>query len=445
MEKQQAREVKKALNVLKAILTWACRERSKYQGEPAICIRGNQLSYSSLEGATAGVNMPGPRVPGEPVYVKASVLKAALTNMPGELVIDHVNNTINGIAFTLAESAVLSQRCLAADVNQTFGRVKTLVTIPLPKVLDEVRTAESSGDIRYYLNGTCFDLENHAVVATNGHRLHVANSATLPSLPVNVLDGIRPKGTNPDVKTPCRFILADWQLDLIKKIGAVQLSIGRFPEQSKGDAEIPGWTALEATTASVLVRAKGEYGFFIGKSCDGHFPDWLRVTPTTKAILAKREYARDMPVSFKKWSESGEDPALVSTRKEDADKWRKVYPRSVVFPADAVETLRRYVTAAKVVNGTSKAEEFVCGVEIDLENGVIRNPRVDGVPLELSIQVIDQLEYDPERHDHLAGVNAVYLADALEFVGHENWFIAANTSFVAHKDDRSAVVMPMNR
>ena len=442
MEKQQAREMKKALNVLKAILTWACRERDKVYGEPAFCIRGNQLSYSSFAGTTAGVNLPGPRVPGEPVYVKASVLKAALTNMPGELTIDHVNTKINGITFTLADSVMLAERTLALDVNQTFGRVKTSVTIPLPGALEDVRTAEAEADIRYYLNGVCFDLESHAIVATNGHRMHVANSDTLPALAVNVLDTIRPKGLDPEVRQPCQFILTTWQLDLLKKIGAEKLSIGRFPEQEKGDASLPGWPALSKTTQCVLVRAKGEYGFLIGKTCDGVYPDWNRVAPTKKKLIETREFARDIPVQYEKWSESGES-YLYPERKKEADKWRSQYPRSVVFPDDAVEALRRFIKASKAANPDSKVAEYGYGVELDLIKGVVRNPRVDGVPLELSIRVIDQLEYDPSRDDHIVGVNAAYMADALEYVGPEGWFIAKDRSFVAHKDSRSAVVMPM--
>lgn len=438
MDKQQAREMKKAMNVLKAILTWATRERK----DAPICIRGNQLSYSSFEGTTAGVNMPGPRVNGDPVYVKASLLKTAMLANPDDLVLDHVNMKVNGLQFTRLESDELIKNGKPADVNQTFGRVKTTVTIPLPGALDDVRTAEASKDIRYYLNGICFDLESHAIVATNGHRMHVANSDTLPALPVNVLDTVRPKGSHPDVRQPCQFILMDWQLDLLKKIGAMQISIGRFPEQEKGDASIPGWTALQKSSPSVLVRAKGDFGFFIGKSCDGVFPDWNRVAPTAKKMIEMREFARDKPVQYEKWSASGEG-YLYPERKKEADKWRAEYPRSVVFPDKAVEALRRFIKASKAVNPDSKASEYGYGVEVDLLNGTVRNPRVDGVPLELSIRVIDQFDYDPARDDHIVGINAAYLADALEYVGTEGWFIAKERSFVAHKDSRSAVVMPM--
>ena len=100
MDKQEAKKMKSALGVLKATLIWACRERSKSLGEPAICLRGNQLSYSSLEGTTVGVNLPGPRVDREPVYVRASLVKAALAAMPGEMHIDYANCTINGLSYT---------------------------------------------------------------------------------------------------------------------------------------------------------------------------------------------------------------------------------------------------------------------------------------------------------------------------------------------------------
>ena len=421
MDKQEAKKMKSALGVLKAILIWACRERSKSLGEPAICLRGNQLSYSSLEGTTAGVNLPGPRVDADPVYVRASLVKAALAAMPGEMHIDYANCTINGLSYTMHESKALSESCLAADVNQTFGRVKTLAVIPMPEVLNEVRVAESRGDIRYYLNGTCFDLERHAVVSTNGHRMHVANSDTLPELKPEVLVALRRQIDDHDVRS-CQFILAGWQLDLLKKMGATKLSVGRFPVQAKGDCSIPGWTALDAKTPCYLVRSKAEFGFFIGKSIDGYYPDWNRVAPSVNAIETNRRSA--MGIQAK-------------------DLWRRFYLRKVSFPVDAVVTLRRYIKAAHAEHGPSLAAEFRSGVVIDLRDGIVRSPGVEGIPLNMPIRVLDQLEYDGARDDHLAGVNAEYLADALEYVGLENWYLAAGHAFVAHNDSRTAVVMPM--
>jgi len=478
VDKQEAKKMKSALGVLKAVLTWACRERSKYLGEPPICLRGNQLSYSSLEGTTAGVNLPGLRVDGEPVYVRASLVKAALAAMPGEMHIDYANCTINGLSFSVQEGKELHERCPTVDVNQTFGRVKTLAVIPMPEVLNEVRVAESRGDIRYYLNGTCFDLERHAVVSTNGHRMHVANSDTLPDLKPEVLDALRRQIDVHDVRA-CQFILAGWQLDLLNKMGATQLSVGRFPVQAKGDASIPCWQALDAKTPCYLVRSKAEFGFFIGKSIDGYYPDWNRVAPSVNAIEVKRNIALAMQAKLKAYFGSTEEPGSMGMRdqreelikgyphmikypatvtdelREQIDtanlntiaaneiEWRTSYPRLVEFPADSVAILRRYIKAATAVHATSKAKESGMGVVIDLRDGVVRSRGVEGIPLNMPIRVLDELEYDGDRADHLAGVNAEYLADALEYVGLENWYVAAGHAFVAHNDSRTAVVMPV--
>ena len=353
MDKQHAKDMKRALDVLKYILLWARRDQPKHNGEAVITLRGNQLSYSSFEGTTAGVNMPGLRVDREPVYVKASLVKAAMLAVPGAMDIDYANCTINGLSFSMLESKKLSEKCLAVDVNQTFGRVKTLAVIPLPGVLDEVRSAEAFGDIRYYLNGTCFDLDAHAIVATNGHRMHVANSTSLPVLAPSVLDALRRKSDENDSRK-CQFILASWQLDLLKKIGATQVSVGRFPVHAKGDPVIPGWTPIEADSQSYLVRTKAEFGFFIGKSSDGVYPDWQRVVPSAKAIENKRINAGDAPVNH--------------------GDWRAFYPRSVEFPQDAAQTLRKFVKAENAARGYSKATESGCSVVIDLHEGVVKSP-----------------------------------------------------------------------
>ena len=79
---------------------------------------------------------------------------------------------------------------------------------------------------------------------------------------------------------------------------------------------------------------------------------------------------------------------------------------------------------------------------VDLHEAVVKSPEASEVPLRMPIRVLEHLEYDLENADHLAGVNATYLAEALEYVGLENWFVASNHAFVAHKDARSAVVMP---
>lgn len=421
MDKQQVKDMKRALDVLKYVLLWARRDQPKHNGEAAICLRGNQLSYSSLQGTTAGVNMPGPRVDREPVYVRESLLKAAMLAKPGAMDIDYANCTINGLSFSMLDSKKVSEKCLAADVNQTFGRVKTLAVIPLPGVLNEVRSAEAFGDIRYYLNGTCFDLDAHAIVATNGHRLHVANSDTLPVLAPAVLDALRRKTDENDTRK-CQFILASWQLDLLKKMGATRVSVGRFPVHAKGDPEVPGWIPIKADSQSYLVRTKAEFGFFIGKSCDGLYPDWQRVVPTAEALLTKRINAAEAPESHR--------------------DWRAFYPRSVEFPENAAETLRKFVKAESAARGSSKASEFGCSVVIDLHEGMVKNPDASEVPLRMPIRVLDHFVYDMEKADHLAGVNATYLAEALEYVGLKNWFVSPYQAFIAHKDARAAAVMP---
>lgn len=121
--------------------------------------------------------------------------------------------------------------------------------------LASVLVAVANGDIRYYLNGVCLDFANHALVGTNGHRLHRYNSSTLPSLPASY------EGESAPVmpRTAAELML---QLKLDHVVWD-----GKFFVASRGDVEL--------RVAAI----------------DGKFPDYGKVIrkPSSLELVAKLE------------------------------------------------------------------------------------------------------------------------------------------------------------
>jgi DNA polymerase-3 subunit beta len=111
------------------------------------------------------------------------------------------------------------------------------LSVPLADALDYLMPAMGSQDIRYYLNGLAVDYKNGAMVATNGHRLHIVDAV------LNCTD-------------------ADYDVRVI-------------PRQLLDVVKTP--TSIKLSQSHAILTFDG--GYVAAHLIDGKFPDWLRVVP----------------------------------------------------------------------------------------------------------------------------------------------------------------------
>lgn len=111
----------------------------------------------------------------------------------------------------------------------------------LPAKLEQVLPAMAVNDIRYYLNGLCFDHAEQAIIGCDGHRMHVVRNAFHSSL------------------TGQSIVPAD----AFKVIGAKNI------------------IHMDFTDTHCRIGYVG--GYLITKLVDGKFPDWQRVLPADTA------------------------------------------------------------------------------------------------------------------------------------------------------------------
>jgi len=177
-----------------------------------------------------------------PVLVPADDLAAAL---PVAKTLTITSTHINGVPFAkLPAEEWPIMPTLGATVAGPF-------TVPL-KTLKDVSRAMAKDDVRYYLNGVHFDFDAATIVATDGHRLHAHNGATVPC--VKKTSTIAPRD----------FILA-----------AIASKAVDFIAYENG---------IEARTADCRILAK---------RIDGGYLDYARVTPKRKDanVVAKAPIA----------------------------------------------------------------------------------------------------------------------------------------------------------
>lgn len=101
-------------------------------------------------------------------------------------------------------------------------------------------------DVRYYLNGVLFDFHNRAMVAIDGHRLHVYNGDTLPKI------------ENKRCIVPLECANFAYALD------AVKCSV-------RGDGH------------DLFIAFKGDEVNVWARQVVANFPDWQRVVPSSDA------------------------------------------------------------------------------------------------------------------------------------------------------------------
>lgn len=137
----------------------------------------------------------------------------------------------------------------------------------LKHIIDLTQFAMAHQDVRYYLNGMLFEIEEHRlrVVATDGHRLAMADMT---------LD--KPVVSEDD--TPRQLI--------VPRKGVLELT--RLLDGSESPVELAiGPSSIRATIGDVT---------FLSKLVDGRFPDYSRVIPNhsedDKHVVADREMVR---------------------------------------------------------------------------------------------------------------------------------------------------------
>jgi hypothetical protein len=219
-------------------------------------------------------------------------------------------------------------------------------------------------------------------------------------------------------------------MNLLRILQASEISVGRFPDQVKDEAPREGWVPLEPESPVLLVRAKGKFGFLIGKSVAGHFPSWTRVFLSQEELEIRRQNELATENEIRLRSLTGDTVA------ESMKAWRQRYPRKVTIAASLADDLRRFMRAEKAGD-----QQAVPVVTIDLRRGVICADSV--MSIELPIEMLDTLDYPEDRDgDQLVRVRASYLADAIEYLGDSAEWSIASTTLVGHQGALGAVLMP---
>jgi DNA polymerase-3 subunit beta len=114
--------------------------------------------------------------------------------------------------------------------------------------LRAARTHAAEKDIRYYLNGVCFDFRAGRIYATDGHRLFICNGY---------------KADHDSVIVPADTIDA-----------ALKQFTGTY-----GRGKAAGESPVRISAIDGLITIETPTGFVSGKALEGKFPDVSRVVP----------------------------------------------------------------------------------------------------------------------------------------------------------------------
>jgi len=163
----------------------------------------------------------------KPTLVSIALIKTALAMSKKPV---WAGNTLNGITLTQSDTYAVEDY---PWLQKPFEGAALSFNAPLQGIIDKLMPACANKDIRYYLNGVCFDLTMGAMVATDGHRLHIEYDAF--------------------VSTAGAAIIRRANFDLVKPTG------------------------IELSNTHAKVTHEG--GFIISKLIDGQFPDHQRVVP----------------------------------------------------------------------------------------------------------------------------------------------------------------------
>ncbi|NRA23276.1 MAG: DNA polymerase III subunit beta [Oleispira sp.] len=231
-----------------------------------LVVKGQQLS---LTGTDLEVELVG-RVTLEEVTLEGEI------TVPGKKLMDIVRSLPDGsmVEFEQDEQRMnvrsgRSRFTLSSLPATEFPNIEdiageqpfTVEQAKLRRVIDRVAFAMAQQDVRYYLNGMSFEVDNNEIktVATDGHRLAIAQKKLSESVQMQRQLIIPRKG----VQEIMRLLPADDEL-LTIQFGAnhVRIQDGEFT--------------------------------FTSKLVDGRFPDYRRVLPRggDKLVTANREWLR---------------------------------------------------------------------------------------------------------------------------------------------------------
>lgn len=144
-----------------------------------------------------------------------------------------------------------------------------MISITMPAAhLSAVKLFASKQDVRYYLNGVCFEIGRYEsqLAATNGHVLAV----------------LRVESDQPSISEPLRVIIPLEGLAHVKKKGDVTVSVGSPADEY-------------SNAYPVTVEAGGVS--WSGLAIDGSYPDWRRLVPRELSGEAA-QYNPDYVIQF---------------------------------------------------------------------------------------------------------------------------------------------------
>lgn len=178
----------------------------------------------------------------KPQLVAAPAFEQAIAAAPDRF--DFTGSHLNGVYFQAASRRQFEQFPDLPDLD-AFDFPEAF-QIDLARLAGALKAA-GERDVRYYLNGIAFDFAGHAIVATDGHRMHAWNSDTLP-----------------DIAARRPAIMPAEAAQLVLKAGATAITYA----DREVDGRIEGWFV-----------AHYEGGTLVIKAIDAQYPDWRRPVP----------------------------------------------------------------------------------------------------------------------------------------------------------------------
>jgi hypothetical protein len=451
--------VKKQVAMLKSVLTYFMRNNMKSDFVWCAKITQKMVEFAGYD-MTAGVNVPDTGLaPTEQVIVSFMQLNAALTMDSSRFSVQKTEDTskvsINGVI-----CAALANVDTVFSPAHSFAKdVEFVLDVPLPSwdLIGDIRLAESVHDVRYYLNGTYFDLGKRAIVCTDGHRMHLANSTTLPEFTIADLHRLcapqHVKEKHEDYEERLsRFsgiIVSGITMSLLQKISVKTLRVS----QNVGSEDLR------------YVQGVGDYGYVVGKTIEARFPDYKRVHvgPDKVALWKEKSQAGFDPALYelrlREFSQaslaleqvgaqleaaspqSRDDHELrrstfkaAQRRMEDAKReWNDVLmkspayqgPKTIKFASNAFELLAAYGKALKPFKVKFRQ------VVVDFNIMAIRPVSNDGaewssIPLHVPFELVDGEV--PADCKFIVGVNIDYLIDALASIPDAQVVVGGDTS-----------------
>lgn len=172
-----------------------------------------------------------------------------------EVFLEKVGNELKVTAGRINTSLVIAEMLKPiADEDAAIDDEICVQTADLIKLISEVRNSTAKGDVRYYLNGICFQTDSeqnnllHAI-ATDGHRM---------------------------TKGQCEFLAQNYEKE--RSVIISNECVGYLDKLLRDASEAHVVLFLNSQSLSLVLEDKTSLKM---KLIEGRFPDWKRVVPTT--------------------------------------------------------------------------------------------------------------------------------------------------------------------